>query len=199
MADVDFEDVKKLRLDTGAGVGLCKEALESSKGDRGKAIEFIRKKGALKAEKRSDKVAAEGIIGVYLHGVGKRVAALVELNCETDFVARTDAFSELAHELAMQVAAMSPAYVDRNAVPGDVLEKEREIAGGAEDLKGKPADVVDRIVEGKMEKYYSEHCLVDQPYFKNPEVTVQGLIDETVAALGEKIKVSQIYRMEVGG
>lgn len=198
MADVTISDIKKLREKTGAGFDMCKDALESSNGDMEKAMEYIRKKGAMKADKRSDRETAEGVIGVYQHGVDQRIAALVELNCETDFVARNDTFRDLAHTLAMQVAAMGPSYVSRADVPEAELKKEQELISESDELKGKPDAVVEKIVAGKIEKYYQEQCLLDQLYFKDEKLTVQQLIDEAVAAIGEKIVVSRIYRMEVG-
>ncbi|MDD3662194.1 MAG: translation elongation factor Ts [Candidatus Dojkabacteria bacterium] len=195
---ITLEEIKQLRDETGAGFNLCKEALESAGGDHDKAMDFIRQKGAMKAEKRSGRETAEGVIGVYHHGVDQRVAAMVELNCETDFVARNETFRDLAHTLAMQVAAMKAEYVSREDVPEDVLEKEKEIIRGSDELKGKPDAIADKIVTGKLEKFYQETCLTEQPFFKDEKKTVQNLIDEAVAALGEKIIVSRIYRMEVG-
>lgn len=196
---VDFEEIKKLRSRTGAGVNLCKEALESSNGNIEKALEFIRKKGALKAEKRADRVTAQGVIGIYIHGVDQRVAALAEVNCETDFVARNEEFRRLAHELAMQVAAMKPEYIDRAAVPSEVVKNEKELYRTSDDLKGKPQNMIEKILEGKMEKFYEENCLLDQVYFKDESLKVKDLINDAVAKIGEKIVVSHIYRMAVGG
>ncbi len=196
---VTVKEIKELREETSAGMDLCKEALESSKGDHEKAIEYIRKKGAAKAEKRANRTAAEGVIGVYHHGVDQKIAALVELNCETDFVALNDEFRKLAHELAMQVAAMKPIYVDRDAIPKDILDREKKIYKESDDLKGKPANVIDKIIEGKLEKYYEENCLLDQVYFKDDSMKVRDLLNEAVAKIGEKIVVSSIYMMEVGG
>lgn len=198
MSTISLDEVMKLRKQTGAGINLCKEALEEGDGDFEKAITYIRKKGAAKAEKRSEREAAEGVIGVYHHGVDQRVAAMVELNCETDFVARNDEFRELAHELAMQVAAMKPLYVDRDSVPEEVIEKEKEIYRDSDELKGKPDDIIEKILDGKLEKFYSETCLLEQVYFKDEDKKVKDLLDETVAKIGEKIVVGQIYRMGVG-
>jgi len=195
---VDFEVVKNLRNQTGAGINLCKEALESSKGDTEKALDFIRKKGALKAEKRADRETSQGVIGVYHHGVDHRVAALVELKCETDFVARNEQFRVLAHELAMQVAAMKAEYVDRESVPSDVIEKEKQIYRESDELKGKPDNIIEKILEGKLQKFFEDHCLMDQRYFKDEALTMKDLVNEAIAKIGEKIVVSRIYRMEVG-
>lgn len=196
---MNFEIVKELRRQTGAGIGLCKEALEVSGENMEKAIEYIRKKGADKFAKRSAKSAMEGVIGVYVHGVDQKTAALVELNCETDFVARSDDFRQLAHDLAMQVAAMSPEYIDRDSVPSSVIKKEKEIIKGNDELKGKPKSIVDKIINGKLEKFYQEKCLMEQPYFKDDKILVKDLMNEAVAKIGEKIEVSNIYRITVGG
>jgi elongation factor Ts len=195
---MDFNEVKKLRAQTGAGINLCKEALESSKGDVSKALDYIRKKGALKAEKRAERETAQGVIGTYIHGVDQRVAALVEVNCETDFVALNEVFKKFAHELAMQVAAMKPEYVDRASVPADVIEKEKEIYRTSDKLKGKPENIIEKILDGKMEKFFEENCLLDQVYFKDESLKVRDLLNEAVAKIGEKIVISRIYRMEVG-
>ncbi|MFH1546993.1 MAG: translation elongation factor Ts [bacterium] len=199
MAKIDFSLVEQLREKSGAGVILCKEALEDSDGDIKKAMDYIRKKGAAKFAKRAERNASEGVIGVYIHGVDQKTAALVELNCETDFVARGEDFRNLAHDLAMQVAAMSPEYVDRNSVPKEALEKERQLIKESDDLKGKPENMVDKIVEGKLEMFYEEKCLMDQKFFKDNDLKVQDLIHDAVAKIGEKIEVSRIYRMVVGG
>jgi elongation factor Ts len=199
MADADFKQVKELREKSGVGFNLCKEALEDSKGNMDKAMEYIRKKGADNFAKRSDKETSEGIIGVYVHGVDHKTAALVELNCETDFVAKNDDFRDLAHTIAMQVAAMSPKYVSREDVPADVLEKEKKIIKESDDVKGKPKDVLNKIMEGRIEKFYKENCLLDQFFFQDEDVTIQDLLNDAVAKIGEKIVVSRIYRMTVGG
>jgi elongation factor Ts len=176
MADADFKQVKELREKSGVGFNLCKEALEDSKGNMDKAMEYIRKKGADNFAKRSDKETSEGIIGVYVHGVDHKTAALVELNCETDFVAKNDDFRDLAHTIAMQVAAMSPKYVSREDVPADVLEKEKKIIKESDDVKGKPKDVLNKIMEGRIEKFYKENCLLDQFFFQDEDVTIQDLL-----------------------
>ena len=187
-----------MREQTGVGFSLCKEALEKGDGDADKAMDYIRKKGADKAAKRVERSTSEGVIGVYHHGVDQREAAMVELNCETDFVAKNESFRELAHELAMQVAAMQPEYIDIESVPEDIVEKEKEIIRESDDLKGKPADVVDKIVEGKLRKFYADKCLLEQEYFKDSEKRVKDLLNEAVAKIGEKIMISRIYRMDVG-
>lgn len=198
MADVSFENVKALRGSTGAGINLCKEALEQAGGDMEKAMDYVRKKGAVKAEKRADKEVNEGVIGVYLHGVDQRTASLVELNCETDFVARNEEFRTLAHDLAMQVAAMCPKYVNKESVPEDIVKKEKSVIKDSDKLKGKPAKIIEKILEGKISKFYEECCLMEQTYFKDDTLLVKDLINEMVAKLGEKIIVGQIFRMSVG-
>lgn len=199
MAGVSFDDVKVLRESTGAGINLCKEALEKAKGDYEKAMDYVRQKGAAKAGKRAGRVASEGVIGVYLHGVDQKTASLVELNCETDFVARNKEFRDLAHELAMQVAAMCPKYVDKGSVPKAILEKEKKILKDSDDLKGKPDNIMEKILEGKLSKFYEENCLMEQKYFKDDSLRIEDLINEAVAKIGEKIVIGQIFRMTVGG
>jgi elongation factor Ts len=199
MAKISFDLVKELRNNTGAGVNLCRDAIAESKGDMDKAIEYIRKKGADKFAKRSGKTASEGVLGVYIHGVDQKTVAIVELNCETDFVARSDDFRELAHDLAMQVAAMSPEYIDRDSVPSSVLSKEKKIIKESDELKGKPKNVIDKIVKGKLQRFYEEKCLMEQRFFKDDKVTITDLMNEAVAKIGEKIEISRIYRMVVGG
>lgn len=199
MAKPDFEQVKNLREETGAGFNLCRAALEESEGDMDKAMEYIREKGAAKAEEREDKETTEGVIGVYIHGVDQKTAALVEVNCETDFVARNEDFRDLAHKLAMQVAAMCPRYVSKDDVPESDINDLKKAIKDSKELKDKPKNIVEKIVEGKLEKFYSESCLLEQNFFMNEDITIQDLVNETVAKLGEKIVVRRIYRMTVGG
>ncbi len=199
MSEINFDLVKKIRGETGAGIKLCKEALQKSDGDQEKAKKYIRKKGADKFSKRLNRATAEGVIGVYIHGVDQKTVALVELNCETDFVARNDDFRDLAHDLAMQVAAMSPKYVDKSSVPISVIRKEKKIIRDSDGLKGKPKKIIDEIIDGKLEKFYQENCLMQQKYFKKEDLSVEDLINEAIAKIGEKIVVSHIYRMIVGG
>lgn len=199
MADISFDQVKKLRDQSGAGFNLCKDALTESKGDMDKAMEYIRKKGADKSAKRADRETSEGVLGVYIHGVDQKTSAIVELNCETDFVANNENFRDLAHKLAMQVAAMSPVYVSRDDVPKDVLKKEKEIISDSDDVKGKPKDILEKIVEGRLEKFYTDNCLMEQKYFLDEDLKIEDLVNEAIATIGEKIVVSRIYRMTVGG
>ena len=190
-------DVRDLRERTGAGMMDCKRALEESGGDTQKAIALLRERGILKGAKRAERVAAEGTIGVYLHH-DKKMAVLVELNSETDFVARTDEFQELARNLAMQVGAKSPLYVSRDGVPAAVVEKEREIQRATAEQEGKPAQAIEKIVEGRIAKWFEEVCLLDQPYIRDESRKVQDLIDDIVARVGEKIAVRRFVRYRVG-
>ena len=194
---VTLEQIKELRARTGVGISACKTALEESKGDYDKAAELLRKKGIAKAAKRADKSVNEGVIGVYLHSNGK-LAALVELNCETDFTARADDFKQAAHDFAMQVAAMNPAYKDIESIPADILKKEKEIY--AEELKnsGKSENIMEKIIEGKLRKFYEENCLIKQKYFKDDSKTIEDYLNELVAKIGEKIEIGNFTRMVVG-
>ncbi|MEA3357349.1 MAG: elongation factor Ts [Patescibacteria group bacterium] len=198
VVNVSLDDVKKLRSITGVGIGLCREALGFSKGDFDEAVKYIRKKGAAKAVKRAGREALEGVLGVYIHGVDQKIAAVVELNCETDFVARNEDFKKLAHELAMQVAAMKAEYVDMESVPAEVIKAEKEIIMESDELKTKPENVRVNITKGKLQKFYKEHCLLEQDYFRAPSIQISDLINDTVAKIGEKIVVRRIYRMCVG-
>ncbi len=189
--------VKKLRDMTGAGMMDCKKALEEAEGDFEKAIEILRKRGAAKAAKKAGRATREGIITSYVHFNG-RIGVLLELNCETDFVARTDEFKELAYNLAKQVAAMNPKWVSREDVPQEVIEKEKEIY--REQLKdsGKPDHVIEKIIEGKLEKFFEENCLLEQEYIFEEGKKVKEVIQEAIAKIGENIRVSRFVRMEVG-
>ena len=189
--------VKKLRDMTGAGMMDCKKALEEAEGDFEKAIEILRKRGAAKAAKKAGRATREGIITSYVHFNG-RIGVLLELSCETDFVARTDEFKELAYNLAKQVAAMNPKWVSREDVPQEVIEKEKEIY--KEQLKdsGKPEHVIEKIIEGKLEKFFEENCLLEQDYIFEEGKKVKEVIQEAIAKIGENIRVSRFVRMEVG-
>ena len=190
------EDVKKLRERTGAGIMDCKRALEESGGDYEKAALWLREKGLSTAAKKAGRAAREGIVASYIHH-GARLGVLVELNCETDFVARTDDFQQLARELAMQIAGLAPLYVGREDVPADVLEeRKREFAADAE-REGRPADRIPAIVDGKLNKWFETVCLLDQPY-RDTDRKVADLITEKVAVLGENIRVTRFARMAVG-
>lgn len=190
-------DVKELRERTGAGMMDCKKALAEVNGDMEKAIEYLRKKGLATAAKRAGKTANEGLVQAYIHG-GGRIGVLIEVNCETDFVARTDDFRELVHNLAMQVAASRPEYVAREDVPEEVIAREKEILKAQALNEGKPEKVVEKIVNGRLEKFFQENCLLEQPYIKDMDRSVQDMINEKVAKLGEKIVVRRFVRYEVG-
>ncbi len=189
--------VKELRERTGAGIMDCKKALAEAGGDMEKAAEILKKKGIAKAEKKASREAKEGLIGSYIH-MGGKIGVLVEVNCETDFVARTDEFQQLVKDIAMQIAAMSPKYVSIEDVPPEVVEKEKSIYREQALASGKPEHVVDRIVEGKMRKFYEEVCLLEQKFIKDDSKTVKDLITEVIAKLGENIKVSRFVRFQVG-
>ena len=189
--------VKALRERTGAGVLDCKNALAEAGGDPERAVELLREKGLADATRRLGRETNEGVIGSYVHA-GSRVAALVELNCETDFVARTDEFQALAHDLAMQVVAARPLYVSPEDIPPEVLERERAIYRAQVAGSGKPEHVVERIVEGKLEKFLDEVCLMRQPFIKDDSITVGALIRQAIARLGENIVVRRFARLAVG-
>ncbi len=194
---VDAKLVKKLRELTGAGMLDCKKALEETGGDLEAAVELLRKKGIAKAAKKAGRETKEGLIHAYIHA-GGRIGVLLELNCETDFVARNELFKELANEIAMQVAAMRPRWVKREDVPKEVVEKEGEIAREAALAEGKPEHIAEKIAEGKVEKFFKEVCLLEQPYIKDDKKTVEELIKEYIAKLGENIQVRRFTRYELG-
>lgn len=191
------EQVKELRAKTGAGIMDCKKALTETNGDMEKAIVILREKGLAKAAQKQSRSATEGIIESYIHGNG-RIGVLVEVNCETDFVARNEEFRNLAKDLAMQVAASNPKYLSREDVPAEVIEKEREILRAQAINEGKPEKVVDKIVDGRMEKFFEENCLLEQPFIKDPDKKVSQLIMEKIAVIGENITVSRFVRFERG-
>ena len=198
MAEITAEMVKELRTATGAGVLDCKKALADADGDFEVAVENLRKKGLSAAAKKSTRSTNEGLVGSYIHFSGK-VASLVEVNCESDFVARTEQFQQLARDLAMHVVAARPLFVSREDVPEELIESELNIYREQMADSGKPADIVERIVAGKLDKWYSEVCLLEQPYLKDNDQSVQDVIVETIAALGENIRVGRFERVEVGG
>ncbi|PYM29133.1 MAG: elongation factor Ts [Candidatus Rokuibacteriota bacterium] len=196
----DAKTVMELRERTGAGVMDCKAALNASNGNLDEAAEYLRKKGLADAKKRSGREAKEGLVHAYLHPDGK-LGALVEVNCETDFVAKTDAFRELVRDLAMQVAATSPTYVSRDEVPATVLEKEREIYRGQMADQKKPPQVLDKIVEGKLEKFFADQCLLEQVFIKDAsgKTKVKDLVDLTNSKTGERVVVKRFARFRIGG
>ena len=191
--------VKELRERTGAGVMDCKEALESAQGDIQGAVEYLRKKGLADAAKKAHRESRDGVVASYIHP-GSRIGVLVEINCETDFVARTDEFQQLVRDVAMQVAAASPGYVSRDEVPGAVVEKEREIYRQQMADQKKPPQVIDTIIEGKLEKFYAEQCLLDQPIIKDAtgKTRVKDQVDQATAKMGERVVVKRFVRFQVG-
>lgn len=176
----------------------CKAALKETGGDMEKAVDHLRKAGVLKAAKRAERATGQGIISSYVHA-GSKLAVLVEVNCETDFVAKTDLFQTFARDVAMQVAAQNPLVVQREDLPVDVLDRERGIYKEQALASGKPENIVDRIVDGKIDKYYSEVCLLEQPFVKDTDITVGDLLTQTIATLGENIRIARFVRVEVGG
>ncbi len=197
MAVATAAQVKELRDKTGAGMMDCKAALEEATGDLEKAIEVRRKRGLASAAKRAGRVAKDGVIGHYIH-MGGKVGVLVEVNCETDFVARTPDFQTLAKEIAMHIAAASPLVVRREDLPGEALDKEREIYRAQFAGQNKPANVIDKIVEGKLESYYSQVCLMDQPSVRDPNVTIKQMVAAATAKTGENVTITRFVRFKLG-
>jgi elongation factor Ts len=201
MADITAAAVKQLREKTGAGMMECKNALVEAEGNEEKAVNILRERGLASAKKREGRIAAEGIVGSYIH-MGGKVGVLVELNCETDFVARGEEFQQLVKDIAMHIAAAEPRYVTREEIPADVLDKEREIARAQAKndpkMANKPDQVIDKIVEGRLNKFYEETVLVDQPFVKAPEKTIAELVTEKTAKTGERIAVRRFTRYKMG-
>jgi len=194
---ITAEKVKELRERTGCGMMDCKKALTEANGDMEKAIEILREKGLAAAAKKAGRIAAEGLVEAYIHGNG-RIGVLVEVNSETDFVAKNEAFKEFVKDIAMQIAAANPQYVSRAEVPAEVLEKEKEILRAQALNEGKPEKIVDKMVEGRLEKFYKEVCLLDQPYIKDPDKSIQDLLNEKIATIGENIVIRRFVRFEKG-
>jgi len=194
---ITSEQVKLLRERTGAGMMDCKKALEESGGSMEKAVEYLRKKGAATAEKRADRATNQGVVDAYIHA-GGRIGAMVELNCETDFVAKTDDFKSLAKDLAMQIAAMSPRFIGKEEVPKEIVDREMDIYRTQARNEKKPEPVVERIAEGKLEKFFQEVCLIEQTYIKDSGKTIKDLIHEMTAKTGEKITVRRYDRFHLG-
>lgn len=194
---VSADAVKQLREQTGAGIMDCKNALAETGGDLAKAVEWLRKKGAATAEKKMGRATNEGMIESYIHP-GSRLGVMVEVNCETDFVAKTDAFKALARDLAMQIAASSPKVVAREHMPAEVIEKEMEIYRSQAANENKPANVADRIAQGKLEKFYQDNVLLEQSYIRDPNRTISQVIAEVIAKLGENITVRRFVRFQLG-
>jgi len=189
--------IKELREKTGVGIMDCKQALQETGGDVEKAIEYLRKKGIATAKKRGSRTTSEGQIQAYIHAGGK-IGVLVEVNCETDFTGKTEDFTNFVKDVAMQIAATNPLAIDREGIPEETLEKEKEIYATQAKESGKPEKVIDRIVEGKLKKFYSEACLLEQPFIKNPDITVQDLLNELIAKTGENIIIRRFVRYQLG-
>lgn len=194
---ITAKDIAALRAQSGAGMLDCKKALEESGGDVDKAMEWLRERGVAKAAKRAGKIAAEGIVQSYIHG-GGTVGVLVEVNCETDFVAKTDDFQALVNDIAMHIAAVAPKYVSRDEVPAEELEKEANIYREQMKNEGKPADIIEKIVGGKVDKFYSEIALLEQPFIKDEDMTIEQLLTKKSGEIGEKISVRRFARFERG-
>jgi elongation factor Ts len=195
--EITAKMVQELRTKTGAGMMDCKRALADTNGDVEKAIEELRKKGLASASKKAGRVTSEGLVASYIHAGGK-LGVLVEINCETDFVARTDPFQQLCKDVAMQIAASNPLYLKRANVPPEVIAKEKEIYQAQVAVSGKPEKVIAKIVEGKLEKYFSDVCLYEQPFVKEPEKTVQDRVNAAIAQLGENINIRRFARFVLG-
>ena len=191
------QDVARLRAQTNAGMMDCKKALTETNGDFDKACTWLREKGIAAAAKKQSRIAAEGVVGSYIH-MGGKIGVLVEVNCETDFVAKTENFINLVKDIAMHIAAANPKYVRREEVPTADLEHEREILKQQALNEGKPANIVEKMIDGRIKKFYEECCLLEQPFVKNPDQTVTDLINETVLTIGEKINVRRFVRFEMG-
>jgi elongation factor Ts len=189
--------VKDLRDRTGAGMMECKKALQEAKGDIGEAEVVLRKHGIASAGKKAGRATKQGLIGTYIHA-GGQLGVMVEVNCESDFVARTDDFKELVHDVAMHIAAADPRYLRREDVPAEVLEKEKEIARARAVLEGKPEKILDRIVEGRLAKFFEEVCLLEQPFVKEATITIDQLVKTKVAKLGENMGIARFVRFKVG-
>ncbi len=194
---IEAKVVKELRDKTGAGMMDCKNALKESEGDIEKAVDFLRKAGVAKAEKKGSRDTKEGIVYSYIHA-GGRLGVLIELNCETDFVAKTDGFVELTHNLAMQIAATNPIALDRESIPKSVISREKEIYADQAKTSGKPQNIIEKMVDGRMNKFFQENCLMEQAYIKDSEKKVSELLTESIATLGENITISRYVRFAVG-
>ncbi|WP_282941852.1 translation elongation factor Ts [Paenibacillus sp. RC67] len=194
---VNAASVKELRERTGAGMLDCKKALEEANGDLSKAADILREKGLSAAANKAGRIATEGTVESYIHA-GGRIGVLVEVNCETDFVGKTDQFREFVRDVAMHIAASSPLFVRREEVPQDALDKEREILTAQALNEGKPANIVQKMVEGRLGKYYEEYCLMEQPFVKDPDKTISQLVNEKVATIGENITIRRFARFELG-
>lgn len=197
MATISAKLVKELREKTGAGMMDCKRALQECDGDIDKAAIYLREKGIADSAKKADRIAAEGIVASYIH-MGGKIGTLVEINCETDFVARNEDFQKFAKNIAMHIAAANPKYLSREDVPAEVLEEEKEILRHQALNEGKPEKIVERMVDGRINKFYKENCLLDQEFVKNPDQTIEELVKEQIATIGENIKIRRFVRYEMG-
>ena len=197
MSGVSAEMVKELREKTGAGIMDCKQALSNCDGDMDKALDFLRKKGLATAQKRAGRATHEGVVQSYIH-MGGKIGVLVEVNCETDFVAKTDSFQEFAKNVAMQIAAANPVGITPEDVPAEIIEKETEIYKAQALETGKPENVVEKIAEGKLKKFFKENCLLEQQYIKDTSLSVQDVLNDTVAKTGERITIKRFARFQIG-
>jgi len=189
--------IKDLREKTGVGIMDCKTALNASDGDINKAVDYLRKKGIATAKKRGGRVTSQGQVASYIHAGGK-IGVLLEVNCETDFTGKSEDFTNFVKDISMQVAATNPIAIDRENIPPDVLEKEKEIYATQASESGKPEKVIEKIVDGKLKKFFSEACLIEQPFVKNPDITIQDLLNEMIAKTGENIVIRRFVRFQLG-
>jgi len=194
---ISTSQIKELREKTGVGIMDCKAALKECDGDLEKAVDHLRKKGIATAKKRGSRTASEGQVQSYIHAGGK-IGVLAEVNCETDFTGKTEDFTDFVRDLAIQIAATNPIAIDRERVPEDILEKEKDIYSTQAKESGKPEKVIEKIVEGKLKKFFSEVCLLEQPFVKNPDITIQDLVNEMMAKTGENIVISRFVRFQLG-
>lgn len=198
MTEISATLVKELRDKTGSGIMDCKQALKENAGDIEKALDFLRKKGLATAQKRSGRDAKEGVVQSYIH-MGGKIGVMVEVNCETDFVAKNEDFQEFAKNVAMHIAAAAPMGLGPEEIPESVIAREREIYRERALEQGKPANIIDKIVDGQVEKFYKDSCLLSQPYIKDPKLTITDLLTETIAKIGENIKIRRFARFQLGG
>jgi len=197
MSTISAKTVKQLREKTGVGIMDCKKALSECEGDINKAIEFLRKKGLAIAAKRAGRAMTEGVIQPYVH-LGGKLGVLVEVNCETDFVAKNDDFKEFAKNIAMQIAATNPLGIDTSDIPEDIINKEKEIYRAQTQAAGKPEKVIEKIVEGKLKKFFSESCLLNQAYVRDPHLTIADLLNDLISKMGENISIKRFVRFQIG-
>lgn len=194
---IDTKLITQLRARTGAGISDCRDALEEAAGDMDKAVEILRKKGSIKAAKKgAEREASEGLVGSYIHSNGK-IGVLVEVNCETDFVARNDDFQNLVKDIAMHIAAANPSYLKPDEVPAEEVAKERDVYKEQLQNEGKPAEMLDKIIDGKMDKYYQDVCLLKQAFVKDDKISIEQLVEQAILKLGEKIQISRFTRYEI--